>query len=281
LVLAMMSLLLDEVALAALRLADAGVESPRTDAELIAASVHNVRRGELHTVRDSDFDARFWAEIARRAAREPLQHITGSAHFRYLELEVGPGVFVPRPETELLADAVLPTLRATAAPVAVELCAGSGALALSLAREAPGTRVIAVERDPAALAWLARNAAGTGVEVVAGDLRAPRLLGEFDGRIDVVVCNPPYVPAATPVGPEVRHDPAVAVFAGADGMDLIPTVITVAARLLRAGGLLAIEHDESHQAAVLSLLDTADWSGQTPHRDLADRPRYVTAVRAR
>src|ERR1700746_1049396 len=98
----MMSLLLDEVALAALRLADAGVESPRTDAELIAASVHNVRRGELHTVRDCDFDARFWAEIARRAAREPLQHITGSAHFRYLELEVGPGVFVPRPETEVM-----------------------------------------------------------------------------------------------------------------------------------------------------------------------------------
>src|SRR5216684_6465082 len=93
-----MSLLLDEVALAALRLADAGVESPRTDAELIAASVHNVRRGELHTVRDCDFDARFWAEIARRAAREPLQHITGRAHFRYLELDVGPGVFVPRPE---------------------------------------------------------------------------------------------------------------------------------------------------------------------------------------
>src|SRR5712675_3265106 len=108
----MMSLLLDEVALAALRLADAGVESPRTDAELIAARVHNVRRGELHTVRDCDFDARFWAEIARRAAREPLQHITGRAFFRYLELQVGPGVFVPRPETESVVGWAIDAVRA-------------------------------------------------------------------------------------------------------------------------------------------------------------------------
>src|SRR5260370_7395286 len=125
----MMSLLLDEVALAASRLADAGVESPRADAELIAASVHNVRRGELHTVRDTEFDARFWAEIARRAAREPLQHITGRAHFRYLELDVGPGVFVPRPEAEAITGWAIARLGATdmADPAPADLCTVSPA----------------------------------------------------------------------------------------------------------------------------------------------------------
>src|ERR1700734_4297379 len=129
----MMSLLLDEVALAAARLAEAGVESPRTDAELIAASVHRVRRGELHTVPDAAFDARFWAEIARRAAREPLQHITGRAHFRYLELNVGPGVFVPRPETEVMTGWAIDRLRAmdVAEPLAVDLGTGAGAIALA------------------------------------------------------------------------------------------------------------------------------------------------------
>ena len=133
----MMSLLLDEVALAALRLADAGVESPRADAELIAASVHNVRRGELHTVSDADFDARFWADIARRAAREPLQHITGRAHFRYLELDVGPGVFVPRPETEVMTGWAITRLRDmdVAEPVVADLGTGSGAIALAIRSE--------------------------------------------------------------------------------------------------------------------------------------------------
>src|SRR3954452_15560027 len=151
----MMSLLLDEVALAAARLAEAGVESPRADAELIAASVHNVRRGELHMVRDCDFDSRFWADIARRAAREPLQHITGRAHFRYLELEVGPGVFVPRPETEVMTGWAIEQLRpmvyavargrSRQLPVVVELGTGSGAIAKSVATELTGTRVYAIE----------------------------------------------------------------------------------------------------------------------------------------
>src|ERR1700749_1393356 len=155
----MMSLLLDEVALAALRLADAGVESPRTDAELIAASVHNVRRGELHTVRDCDFDARFWAEIARRAAREPLQHITGTAYFRYLELDVGPGVFVPRPETEVMTGWAIDRLGKmdVAEPVVVDLGTGSGAIALAIGQEVPRARVHAVEADPIARTWTERN----------------------------------------------------------------------------------------------------------------------------
>src|SRR2546430_2765946 len=151
----MMSLLLDEVALATLRLADAGVESPRTDAELIAASVHNVRRGELHTVPDSEFDARFWAEIARRAAREPLQHITGSAHFRYLELDVGPGVFVPRPETEVMTGWAIDRLGKmdVAEPVVVDLGPGSGAIALAIGQEVPRARGPAVEAHPLPPAW--------------------------------------------------------------------------------------------------------------------------------
>src|SRR3954454_4216111 len=146
----MMSLLLDEVALATLRLADAGVESPRTDAELIAASVHNVRRGELHTVPDAEFDARFWAEIARRAAREPLQHITGRAHFRYLELDVGPGVFVPRPETEVMTGWAISGLGEldVAEPLVADLGTGSGASALAIGQEVPRVRVHAVQVVP-------------------------------------------------------------------------------------------------------------------------------------
>src|SRR3954452_23602078 len=155
----MMSLLLDEVALAAARLAEAGVESPRADAELIAASVHNVRRGELHMVRDCDFDARFWADIAGRAAREPLQHITGLAYFRYLELEVGPGVFVPRPETEVMTGWAIDRLREmdVAEPVVADLGTGSGAIALAIAQEVPRARVHAVEADPIARTWTERN----------------------------------------------------------------------------------------------------------------------------
>src|SRR6266566_4775985 len=210
----MMSLLLDEVALAALRLADAGVESPRADAELIAASVHNVRRGELHMVRDSDFDARFWADIARRAAREPLQHITGRAFFRYLELDVGPGVFVPRPETEVMTGWVIDRLREmdVASPVAVDLGTGSGAIALSIAQEVPRASVHAVEGDPLARAWAERNitryvdsyTAGR-VLLHAGDFTDGRLgeLADLAGSVDLLVSNPPYIPVGSDVPPEV------------------------------------------------------------------------------
>src|SRR6266852_9935988 len=192
----MMSLLLDEVALAASRLADAGVESPRADAELIAASVHHVRRGELHTVRDTDFDARFWAEIARRAAREPLQHITGRAHFRYLELDVGPGVFVPRPETEVMTGWAIARLSEmdVAEPVVADLGTGSGAIALAIALEVPTARVHAVEADPLARAWseknLARCAAAAPhlagrIIIHAADLATA--LADLDGSVDLVI----------------------------------------------------------------------------------------------
>src|SRR6185436_3065825 len=222
--------LLDEVALAALRLADAGVESPRADAELIAASVHNVRRGELHTVPDCEFDARFWAEIARRAAREPLQHITGSAHFRYLELDVGPGVFVPRPETEVLAGWAIDALTSmdVAEPVVADLGTGSGAIALSIAQEVPRAQVHAVEADPLAAAWAQRNiervaaaaphTAGR-VELHVGDFATT--LDSLDGTLDLIVSNPPYIPSGAGLPPEVgEYDPATALWGGGpDGLD--------------------------------------------------------------
>ena len=153
------SLLLDEIALAAARLAEAGVESPRAEAELIAAHVHGVKRTELHRVADTDFDARFWEGVGRRAAREPLQHITGCAYFRYLELEVGPGVFVPRPETEVMTGWAIDRLREmdVAEPIVVDLGTGSGAIALAIAQEVPRARVHAVEADPIARTWTERN----------------------------------------------------------------------------------------------------------------------------
>jgi release factor glutamine methyltransferase len=258
------------------QLAAAGVASPRVDAELLLAHYLGVERSRLSTV-DGPVPPEFAQAVQRRAAREPLQYIIGRAAFRYVDVAVGPGVFIPRPETELLVDAVLPAL--TPAATVVDLCAGSGALALSIAHEVPGTRVYAVEWSPAALPWLRRNAPATSVTVVAGDVSDPSLLGELAGQVDAVVSNPPYVPAGTPVEPEVRADPADAVFAGADGLDVIPAVIARAGALLRPGGVLAIEHDETHAEAVPALLADG-WRDVADHRDLAGRPRYTTAVRA-
>lgn len=224
--------------------------------------------------------AAFDEAVRRRAGREPLQHITGRAPFRHVELAVGPGVFVPRPETELLVDAVLPHLRGLAAPVVVDLCAGSGALALAVADEVPGAQVVAVELSTDALPWLERNAAGRGVRVVAADIRDHAALAPWSGRTDAVVCNPPYVPAATPVSAEVRADPALAVFAGDDGLALMADVLATAAGLLRDAGRLAVEHDDSHGETLPALLRTdGRWDAVTAHRDLAGRPRYVTASR--
>ncbi|GAB2474173.1 peptide chain release factor N(5)-glutamine methyltransferase [Jatrophihabitans fulvus] len=223
---------------------------------------------------------RFEAWVARRAAREPLQHLTGRAPFRHLELAVGPGVFVPRPETELLVDAVLQHLRSAHHPLAVDLCAGSGALAAAIADEVPGATVVAVENSPDALPWLRRNA-GDGVAVLDADVRDDQALAGYAGRADAVVSNPPYVPSASEVSPEVRADPAVAVFGGPDGLDLMSSVIRAAALLLRPGGVVAIEHDDTHGEAVPGLLATdGRFAAITAHRDLAGRPRYATAVRS-
>lgn len=264
------------------QLGAAGVVSSRVDAELLLAHCLGVERSRLPLVDAvSPAAAAAFAEaLRRRAQREPLQHILGHAPFRHVQVAVGPGVFVPRPETELLVDAVLPTLRAASAPVVVDLCAGSGALALAVAGEVRGSRGYAVESSPAALRWLRRNVAGTAVRVVAGDVRDPELLVELRGTVAAVLCNPPYVPVAQQVEPEVRADPAEAVFAGADGLELMPDIVARAAELLRPGGVVAIEHDDSHGESLPRLLTAhGGWGEITAHRDLSGLPRYVTAVR--
>jgi release factor glutamine methyltransferase len=271
------------LARAAADLAAAGVPSPRVDAELLAAHVLDVPRGRLLLI-DSlrpDELRRFAALVAERARRIPLQHLLGTAAFRHLELSVGDGVFVPRPETELLAGWGVE--RTVPGATVVDLCSGTGAIALAVADEGRPARVYAVERSPAALPFLRRNAAGfPAVRVVEGDVTDPELLADLRGAVDVVLCNPPYVPAGTPVPPEVaEHDPAEAVFGGADGLAVIRPVVALAAGLLRPGGHVGIEHDDVHGTAVPDLL-RADgrFTEVTAHADLAGRPRFATARRA-
>ena len=284
-----MSLLLDEIAMAAARLAEAGVESPRADAELIAAHVHGVARSALHTVPDAAFDARFWDDVARRASREPLQHITGLAYFRYLDLQVGPGVFVPRQETEVMTGWAIDELRKMdiAEPTVADLGTGSGAIALAIAQEVPRAQVHAVEADPLARSWTERNVARceaaaphmTGrVTLHGADFAAA--LPDLDGGIDLVISNPPYIPFNSWVPPEVgEYDPATALWGGADGLDAIRVIEQVAKRLLRPGGLVAVEHGAPQGAAVYWVFaEENGWRATRNHSDLAGRDRFVTAV---
>ena len=286
-----MSLLLDEIAIATARLAEAGVESPRTDAELIAARLHGVSRTELHLVPDAGFDPRFWDEVARREAREPLQHITGQAYFRYLELAVGPGVFVPRQETEVMTGWAIDRLAEmdVAEPVVADLGTGSGAIALSIAQEVPRAVVHAVEADPLARQWTERNIASVAaasphtagrVILHAGDFASA--LPELDRQLDMVVSNPPYIPVGAWVPPEVgEYDPATALWGGADGLDAVRVVERAARRLLRPGGLLAIEHGAQQGAAVYWVFaEDSAWRDTRNNVDLAGRDRFVTAARS-
>jgi release factor glutamine methyltransferase len=274
---------------AARTLADVGVASPRTDAELLAAHVLGVPRGALLLI-DAFTDpqlAVFDDLVAARAQRVPLQHLTGSVAFGGIDVAVGPGAFVPRPETELLVawalDRPLPS-----AAVAVDFCSGTGAIALAVAHARPRARVVAVERDPAALEWLRRNASlriGAGdhpIEVVAGDVTDPAVLCELDGAVDLLLCNPPYVPDGTPVPAEVaEHDPIQAVFGGSDGLAVIRPVVSRAASFVRTGGWVGIEHDESQDRAVARLFaDAGAFADIAVHADLAGRPRFTTARRS-
>ncbi|MBO0608170.1 peptide chain release factor N(5)-glutamine methyltransferase [Myceligenerans salitolerans] len=308
-------------------LSGSGVGSPRVDAELLLAYVLGVDPGEVRRravlgapVAD-DARSRFHDVVARRAAREPLQHLTGVAHFRYLTLAVGPGVFVPRPETEQVAQVAIdeaaglavapgrygradsagpgaePARDAAArGPVVVDLCTGSGAIALAVATEVPGSRVHAVELDARAHAWAVRNidavsaapprppTGGTGglVRLVRGDARTA--LRVLDGTVDVVVSNPPYVPPdAVPRDVEVaEHDPAVALYGlGADGLEVPRGIVAAAARLLRPGGLFVMEHAEVQSGAVRAMVDrTGAFESATTRDDLTGRPRMVVARRA-
>ena len=261
------------------RLAGAGVPSPGVDAEELAAFSLGVARRDLW--RHDDVGANFWSYVQRRAAREPLQHITGRAAFRHLTLEVGPGVFVPRPETEVVAQAAIEAARrCPAAPVVVDLGTGSGAIALAVAAEVSGSRVYAVEADPVAHSWAARNCAGSAVDLRLGDMADA--FAELDGSVDVVVSNPPYIPVGAVVrDPEVAvHDPATALWSGRDGLDAIRVVARVAARLLRTGGAVVVEHADAQGASAPEVFAASEhFTDVRDHRDLAGRDRYLTATR--
>ena len=268
------------------RLRGSGVASPERDAELLLAHVLDVPLGRLPLVEDLTEDQldRYDGLVARRCAREPLQHLTGSAAFRHVELLVGPGVFVPRPETELLAGWAVDRARALdGTPVVVDLCTGSGAIAKAVADEVPAARVHAVELDEGALAWAERNLAGTGVDLRHGDLASA--FEDLRGSVDVVVCNPPYIPleAWESVAAEARdHDPHLALFSGADGLDAMRVLEARAAVLLRPGGVVGAEHAEAQgEAAPAVFAASGRWRDVADHVDLAGRPRYLTARLAR
>lgn len=271
------------VARAAARLQAAGVPSPRHDAEVLAAHVLGSDRAGLPLVsgwRPAQQRA-YDLLIGERASRVPLQHLTGMAGFRHLDLAVGPGVFIPRPETEVLVSWGLHRLAGRSGPVVVDLCAGSGAIALSVALECPSATVYAVEREKLALAWLRRNAEGTAVRVVGGDATDSATLPELNGTADLVLCNPPYIPVGAKIEPEVaRHDPPAALWGGPDGLDVVRGIVGRAADLVRAGGWLAVEHADRQGAAVPAVLRAAGgWEDVTDHPDLAGRDRFTTARR--
>ncbi|WP_341945621.1 peptide chain release factor N(5)-glutamine methyltransferase [Microbacterium sp. LWH11-1.2] len=273
---------------AAQRLADAGVPDPLVDAELLAGHVLGQRRGEVQAAivrgdrASDDASAALDELVTRRSAREPLQHITGTAPFRHLELAVGPGVFVPRPETETVVQYAIDALLSAPepAPIGVDLGTGSGAIALAMATEVPHARVFAAELSPDAHAWASRNSAGVeNLTLVLSDLG--EAFPELDGTASVVISNPPYVPdAAIPRDPEVRlFDPAMALYGGEDGLDIVRVLSTRALRLLRPGGLLVIEHGELQGGSIRDLLTADGWRAAATHRDLTLRDRTTTALR--
>ena len=261
-------------------LAEAGIDSARCDAEQLAAHLAGTDRGRLTLIEapGEEFFGRYRDVIAARSQRVPLQHLIGTVAFGPVLLHVGPGVFIPRPETEAIL--VWATAQHLAArPVVVDVCTGSGALAVALAQHRPAARIIGIDDSLAALEYARRNAKGSAIELVHADVSASDLLTELDGRADLVVANPPYVPDGALLEPEVtQHDPHHAVFGGPDGMALIGAVVGHAGRWLRPGGLLAVEHDDTTSAQTVELIaGTALFDEVVARRDLAGRPRFVTA----
>lgn len=260
------------------------------EAEHLLAHVLGISRMDLHSPVQLEnalaaigdmtiIEENFWKLLDRRCAHEPLQYLTGTAYFRYLELEVGPGVLVPRPESELLVEEVLKNIESRpAGPVSViDLGAGSGALSLAIATEAPQTHVIAVEVDTAAAHWLRTNVAriSEDVRIVEEDVATA-----LDGvKCDVVIANPPYIPDSQELPKDVaEHEPAVALFGGPDGMEIPRRFIAAGARLLKSGGFMAIEHHESQSDAIAQAM-SADFELVQNHLDLLDRPRFTTGIR--
>ncbi|WP_445153972.1 peptide chain release factor N(5)-glutamine methyltransferase [Arthrobacter sp. Hor0625] len=268
-------------------LAAAGVPSPRLDAELLAGHLLGVGPGRLRALvlGDTPAPADYAELVAERARRIPLQHITGVAHFRYLDLAVGPGVFIPRPETESVVQLVIDHLRdlprTGRGPKVADLGTGSGAIAGSIAHEVPDAEVHAVEYSEFAHAWAAKNLLPLGVRLVRGDLRTA--LADQDGSFDVVVSNPPYIPAeAVPNEPEVAlHDPPEALYGGgADGMELPTAAAASAARLLVPGGYFVMEHAEVQAGWIAAMLERSGlWTGIATHLDLNGRERATSAFR--
>ncbi len=285
------------VADATTTLRDAGVPNPDIDALELASYVSGVPRGELHAriitgtaVATADQHDGYAQAVQRRVTREPLQHITAHAPFRDLELRVGPGVFVPRPETEYVVEVALGEVRNVAHGsselTVVDLCTGSGAIALALAHELPQANVWAVELDQAAAQWARQNIADqpesirSRITLVRGDARTA--LQELDGRCDLVVSNPPYIPPdAVPREQEVRdYDPPIALYGlGPDGLEVPRGISTAAVRLLRPAGVFVMEHAEVQAGAVRTMLDGTIWSDIRTAADLTGRDRMVVARR--
>jgi release factor glutamine methyltransferase len=272
--------------------AAAGIESARADAEILVAETLGFSRGEIAvfeiTGRELSADevANLQALADRRAAREPLQHLTGRGYFRNLTLQVGKGVFVPRPETELIAQLAIDALNATADdnPIAVDLCTGSGAIALAIATEVPAATVHAVELSEDAIFWASKNfatyvAQGAKAQLVQGDLATA--FPELNGQVSVLATNPPYIPAAmVPIYPEVHlHDPALALYSGEDGLDAIRGTSQTGLRLLKSGGFFVVEHADIQSDSVIALLAADGWLNVTAHQDLNGRNRAVSAIR--
>jgi release factor glutamine methyltransferase len=259
------------------------------EAEILLAHTLGISRMDLHnplTVENAltaigdmaIVEETFWKLLDRRCAHEPLQYLTGVAYFRHLEIKVGPGVLVPRPESELLVESVLTYIEKLSGAVSVvDLGSGSGALALAIATEAPHTHVIAVEKSPEAIYWLKENVSfiDEKVRILESDVATA-----LDGvKCDVVIANPPYVPDSQELPRDVaEHEPAIALFGGADGMKAPRLFISTASRLLKEGGFLAIEHHEEQGLAIADVL-SADFIDILLHQDLTGRPRFTTAVR--
>lgn len=264
-------------------LADAGIDSARYEAEELAAHLTGTERGRLPLIDSPDdtFFDRYHAAIAARSRRVPLQHITGTAAFGPLRLLVGPGVFIPRPETEAILEWAT-AQRLPEAPVIVDLCTGSGALAIALAQHWPEARLLGIDDSDAALEYARKNSAGTKVELLHADVTKPGLLTDLDGQVDLVVANPPYVPDGAPVEPEVSHyDPSHAVFGGTDGMAVINAIVRLAGRWLRPGGFFAVEHDDTTSSLTCELISGTELFDDVVARtDLTGRPRFVTARRS-
>ena len=277
---------------AATRLASAGIVSARSDAEWLLAEVMEVSRGELvaRAVKgeecDEDVVEAYRTLLSRRETREPLQHIIGKAAFLDFEVRVGPGVFVPRPETEILAERVCSHAQSIGVSEAglhvVDLCSGSGVLAVALARAVPYARVTAIETSEAAIEYLARNVAQLAPAIEVHHADAVSWACEREpSSVDVIVANPPYIPSAeVPNDPEVAmFDPSLALYAGADGLDVIRDITRVAERILRPGGLLAMEHSNLQGAAVRDILNAAGFRTVETFRDLTDRDRFTSGFK--